>query len=149
MRGLTVNDDYFRATNRINVESRVKPWLTIGTRTQFSYEDESGAGPSWSSAYSMNPLTHAYDEDGNIKVYPWDGNYYFANPLQGLLYKDKDEAFSFTKRVAREEGLLTGISTGAVLAAVSKLSDKFVPGSRILAFNYDTGERYLSAEGLF
>ncbi len=93
VKGLTVNDDYFRATNRINVESKVTPWLTIGTRTQFSYEDESGAGPSWSSAYSMNPLSHAYDDDGNIKVYPWDGNYYFANPLQGLLYKDKDESF--------------------------------------------------------
>jgi cysteine synthase A len=69
--------------------------------------------------------------------------------IDEIIRVSRDEAFTFTRRVAREEGLLTGISTGAVLAAVSKMSDNFVPGSRILAFNYDTGERYLSAEGLF
>jgi TonB-linked SusC/RagA family outer membrane protein len=118
VKGLTINDDYFRATNRINVESKVTPWLTIGTRTQFSYEDESGAGPSWSEAFSMNPLTHAYDEDGNIKIYPWEGNYYFSNPLQGLLFEDKDESFQvFTNNFAIVDfpfvkGLTYRINTG-------------------------------------
>ena len=61
----------------------------------------------------------------------------------------KEEAYGFAKRAAREEGLLVGISTGAVLAAVSRLSVNFRPGSKILAFNYDTGERYLSEKELF
>jgi cysteine synthase A len=61
----------------------------------------------------------------------------------------RDEAFDFAQRAAREEGLLAGISTGASLAAVAKKLRDIPTGSTILTFNYDTGERYLSIEGLF
>ncbi|MFV0225219.1 cysteine synthase A [Empedobacter falsenii] len=61
----------------------------------------------------------------------------------------KEEAFEFTKKVAKEEGLFVGISTGASLAAVSKKLDKIGNEAKILTINYDTGERYLSVEGLF
>jgi len=69
--------------------------------------------------------------------------------LDGIITVGKDEAYNFTKRVAKEEGLFVGISTGAVLAAVAKKLPEIPEGSRILTFNYDTGERYLSIEGLF
>lgn len=61
----------------------------------------------------------------------------------------KDEAFEFAKRIAKEEGILVGISTGASLAAVAKKFNEIPDGATILTFNYDTGERYLSIEGLF
>ncbi|MFV0179285.1 cysteine synthase A [Empedobacter falsenii] len=61
----------------------------------------------------------------------------------------KEEAFEFTKKVAKEEGLFVGISTGASLAAVSKKLDKIGNEAKIITINYDTGERYLSVEGLF
>ena len=48
------------------------------------------------------------------------------------------------RRCAREEGLLVGISSGATLAAIKAKSAELAAGSRILGFNYDTGERYLS-----
>jgi cysteine synthase A len=69
--------------------------------------------------------------------------------LDGIIKVSKDEAFAFTKRAAKEEGLFIGISSGASLAAVNqKLAD--VPkGSKFLTFCYDTGERYLSVDGLF
>ena len=69
--------------------------------------------------------------------------------LDGIIKVTKEEAFDFTKKAAKEEGLFMGISSGASLAAVNqKLAD--VPkGSKILTFCYDTGERYLSVEGLF
>jgi cysteine synthase A len=51
--------------------------------------------------------------------------------------------------MAKEEGILVGISTGAALAAVASKLSEIPKGSRILTFNYDTGERYLSVEGLF
>ncbi len=69
--------------------------------------------------------------------------------LDGIITVGKDEAYNFTKRVAKEEGLFVGVSTGAVLAAVAKKLPEIPEGSRILTFNYDTGERYLSIEGLF
>ncbi|MDF0720713.1 cysteine synthase A [Kaistella sp. PBT33-4] len=69
--------------------------------------------------------------------------------LDGTISVEKEEAFEFTKRLAREEGILAGISTGSSLAAISKQLSEIPEGSRILTFNYDTGERYWSVEGLF
>ncbi len=59
----------------------------------------------------------------------------------------KEEAFAMVRRAAQEEGLLVGISSGASLAAVDKILTE-TPNSRILTFAYDSGERYLSVEGL-
>jgi len=69
--------------------------------------------------------------------------------LDEVIQVEKSEAYDYARRIAREEGIFTGISTGASLAAVGRLLDKSDPTSRILTFNYDTGERYLSVEDLF
>jgi len=69
--------------------------------------------------------------------------------LDGVVKIDKDEAFEYTKRAAVEEGLFIGVSSGAALAAVAKSLKDIPQGKKILTFNYDTGERYLSVEGLF
>jgi cysteine synthase A len=69
--------------------------------------------------------------------------------LDGIIKVTKEEAFNFTRRAAKEEGLFVGISSGASLAAVNQKLKEFPKGSRILTFSYDTGERYLSIEGLF
>ena len=69
--------------------------------------------------------------------------------LDGIIQVTKEEAFSYAKRCAKEEGILVGISTGASLAAVSQKIKDIPSGSRILTFCYDTGERYLSTENLF
>ncbi|MGV0995088.1 cysteine synthase A [Empedobacter falsenii] len=61
----------------------------------------------------------------------------------------KEEAFEFAKKVAKVEGLFVGISTGASLAAVDKTLNEVDQNAKILTVNYDTGERYLSVEGLF
>jgi len=58
-------------------------------------------------------------------------------------------AFDFARRCAKQEGIFVGISTGASLAAIYKKLDEIPEGSRVLTFAYDTGERYLSIEGLF
>ena len=69
--------------------------------------------------------------------------------LDGVIAVTKEEAFDFTQRLAREEGILAGISTGASLAAVAKKVAELPKGAKILTFNYDTGERYWSVDGLF
>ncbi len=71
--------------------------------------------------------------------------------LDGVVQVEADEAFDYTRRAAREEGLFIGISSGASLAAVAKkIEEGEIPdGAKVLTFCYDTGERYLSVEGLF
>ena len=69
--------------------------------------------------------------------------------LDGIIKVSKEEAYTFTKRAAKEEGLFVGISSGASLAAVNKKLNEFSKGAIIMTFCYDTGERYLSTDGLF
>jgi cysteine synthase A len=69
--------------------------------------------------------------------------------IDGTIQVTEEEAFDYTRKVARLEGLFVGISSGAVLAAVAIKVKEISAGSRIMAFNYDTGERYLSVEDLF
>lgn len=69
--------------------------------------------------------------------------------LDGTVEITKEEAFEYTQKAAKEEGLFVGISSGASLAAVAKKIKELPAGSRILTFSYDVGERYLSVDGLF
>ncbi|NOX19539.1 MAG: cysteine synthase A [Chlorobi bacterium] len=69
--------------------------------------------------------------------------------LDGSIAVSKEEAFQFVKSLARKEGILAGISTGATLAAISKKLSEIGENKIVLGFNYDTGERYLSVDELF
>lgn len=69
--------------------------------------------------------------------------------LDGVIQVSEDESFEFARRAALEEGIFVGGSSGASLAAVAKHLATATPGTRILTFCYDTGERYLSVPGLF
>ncbi|MGD0338800.1 MAG: cysteine synthase A [Bacteroidota bacterium] len=69
--------------------------------------------------------------------------------LDGTIQVSKEEAYEYARRSAKEEGIFVGISSGAALAAVAKKLAEMPKGSRVLTFCYDTGERYLSIEGLF
>jgi len=72
-----------------------------------------------------------------------------AAVLDGVIQVSRDESFDYAQRLAKEEGLLAGISTGAAVAAVAQKLAEIPKGARVLTFNYDTGERYLSVEGLY
>jgi cysteine synthase len=74
---------------------------------------------------------------------------YQSGLIDDVIQISKDEAFEYARKIAKEEGILVGISTGASLAAVAKKVATLPDNATILTFNYDTGERYLSIEGLF
>jgi cysteine synthase A len=60
---------------------------------------------------------------------------------------DAEAAKEMARRAAREEGMLVGVSSGATLAAIAQKLPELPKGSRVIGFNYDTGERYLSVDG--
>ena len=67
--------------------------------------------------------------------------------LDGVIQGEAEAAREMARRSAREEGMLVGISSGATLAAIAQKLPELTAGARVLGFNYDTGERYLSVEG--
>lgn len=69
--------------------------------------------------------------------------------LDGCIQVTEQDAFLYARRIAREEGIFVGISSGATLAAIAQKLETIPSGSRVLGFCYDSGERYLSIEGLY
>jgi cysteine synthase A len=69
--------------------------------------------------------------------------------LDGVIQVDAEPAREMARRSASEEGMLVGISSGATLAAIAQKLPELPAGAKVLGFNYDTGERYLSVEGFF
>lgn len=74
-------------------------------------------------------------------------NVYNSSLIDAIIQVSKDEAFEMARQIAKKEGIFVGISTGASLAAIVKAN--LPQNSNVLTFNYDTGERYLSVEGLY
>ncbi|BBM01550.1 cysteine synthase A [Microbulbifer sp. GL-2] len=69
--------------------------------------------------------------------------------LDGTVLVSEEDSFEMARQCALKEGIFVGISSGASLAAVKKREGEFAPGSRVLVFSYDSGERYLSVKDLF
>lgn len=107
-------------------------------------------------AYAVEPVLSAVLSGGAPGPHPIQGIGTGFVPailetklLDGVITVTKEEAFSYAVRAAKEEGIFLGISSGASLAAVAKKLPELPANSRVLTFNYDTGERYLSVDGLF
>jgi cysteine synthase A len=106
--------------------------------------------------YAVEPELSAVLSGGSPSPHPLQGigagfipSIMRTDLLDGVIKISKEEAYTFTKRAAKEEGLFIGISSGAALAAINQKINEFPDGAKILTFNYDTGERYLSTDGLF
>jgi len=101
--------------------------------------------------YAVEPTLSAVISGGKPGPHPIQGlaaGFIPANlhtqVLDGTIQVEADDAKDMARRAAREEGMLVGISSGATLAAIRQKRPDLPAGSRILGFNYDTGERYLS-----
>ena len=92
VKGIAVNDDFNRLSGRVNVETKIIEWISMGTRTNLSFDDASGA-PANFDLVRTNPLTSAYDEYGRLTVHPWPENIVLGNHLAPLLYDDLDKSY--------------------------------------------------------
>jgi len=106
--------------------------------------------------FAVEPEASPVLSGGNPGLHPIQGigagfipKNYHADAIDGVIQVGKEEAFEFARSIARQEGILAGISTGSSLAAVNKKLAEIPQDAVVLTFNYDTGERYLSIEGLF
>jgi len=108
---------------------------------------------SWPNmkAYAVEPAGSPVISGGQPGPHPIQGigagfipENLHTQAIDGAIQVDPEDAKEWARQCATKEGLLVGISSGATLAAIAKKLPDLEPGSRILGFNYDTGERYLS-----
>ncbi len=102
-------------------------------------------------AYAVEPTLSPVISGGQPAPHPIQGigagfipSNLHTQAIDGAIQVDPADAKEMARRCAREEGMLVGISSGATLAAIAQHLANLAPGSRVLGFNYDTGERYLS-----
>lgn len=102
-------------------------------------------------AYAVEPTLSPVISGGQPAPHPIQGigagfipSNLHTQAIDGAIQVDPADAKEWARRSAREEGLLVGISSGATLAAIAAKLRELPAGSRVLGFNYDTGERYLS-----
>ena len=102
-------------------------------------------------AYAVEPSLSPVISGGQPGPHPIQGigagfipSNLHTRALDGALQVGADDAKAWARRCATEEGMLVGISSGATLAAIAAQLDELPAGTRVLGFNYDTGERYLS-----
>ncbi len=112
--------------------------------------------PKWSQlkVFAVEPAASPVISGGKPSPHPIQGigagfipNNLKIELLDGVILVEAEEAREMARRAAREEGVLVGISSGAALAAIAKKLPELKKDARVLGFNYDTGERYLSIEG--
>ena len=102
-------------------------------------------------AYAVEPTLSPVISGGQPAPHPIQGigaGFIPANlhtqSIDGAIQVDPADAKEWARQCATREGILVGISSGATLAAIAQKLPDLAPGSRVLGFNYDTGERYLS-----
>ena len=107
-------------------------------------------GPSL-KAYAVEPTLSPVISGGQPGPHPIQGigagfipTNLHTQAIDGAIQVEPEDAKEMARRCAREEGLLVGISSGATLAAIAQKLAELPAGARVLGFNYDTGERYLS-----
>lgn len=96
VQGIAVNDQFKRYSIRPNVDIKVTPWLTIGSSTQFSFQDRSGRPADFAGQFGanvMNPLTTAFNGDGTPSVYAWPEYNTAGNPLGETVATNKDNGY--------------------------------------------------------
>jgi len=109
--------------------------------------------PHWPGlkVYAVEPAASPVISGGSPAPHPIQGigagfipaNLHVA-AIDGVIQVSADDAKEYARQSAAKEGLLVGISSGATLAAIAQKLPELPAGSRVLGFNYDTGERYLS-----
>jgi TonB-linked SusC/RagA family outer membrane protein len=120
--GVAVNDNFDRATVRVNLDQKVRPWLTIGTSTQGARVTRDGVPVNFTTAFQSNPLVSPFDAAGNQRLIPWPEDPSLSNALENLNIVNDDvskRVFSsnyLEVTVPRIQGLTYRLNAGLDMA---------------------------------
>jgi len=96
VKGLAVNDNNRKLSSRINVDTKLADWFTLGTKTQLTYNNKDGEAPTMDNMFWMNPLTSSLDADGHYLIYPWPEDPFFEHPLAPTLYTNINDSYQIS-----------------------------------------------------
>jgi TonB-linked SusC/RagA family outer membrane protein len=177
VKGVTMNDKYSRYTFRMNLDTKIAKWLTIGTRTQLGFDDRGGATINWEDVLRTNPLTQSHTDAGELTIYPWEEFTDIGNPLEPLYYDNKDKSFQivtnnyavvdfpFIKGLSYRintgirktstdvsnyigRNTKTGLEARGVATTLRRIEDNTVI-ENILSYSREFGDHTISATGLY
>ncbi|MDN3619552.1 TonB-dependent receptor [Polaribacter undariae] len=118
VKGIAKNDNYQRISTRVNLDTKINSWLTLGTRSTLTFGDQSGNSANFSDVFWMNPLTKPYNDDGSLNIYPWEEDTFWSNPLEGVYMKNTNTSTQIVTNnflnieIPSIEGLQFRLNTG-------------------------------------
>ncbi len=92
-KGIAKNDDFSRYSLRASLDTKLKPWLKLGSSTQLALYNRDGREANFENAFKMNPFAVPYNEDGTINLTPWPENSFYTNPLEPLNIQNEDRTY--------------------------------------------------------
>lgn len=120
--GVALNDEFNRATVRLNLDQKLRSWLNVGTSTQGVRTLRDGVPVNFTTAFQSNPLIAPYDSAGRQILIPWPEDPITSNALMNLQAVDEDiskRVFSSNYvelTVPRVEGLSYRLNAGLDIA---------------------------------
>jgi TonB-linked SusC/RagA family outer membrane protein len=126
--GVVINDNYKRGSIRINATSKINNWLSIGTNTNLTYSDNSGAQPSFIDLFNKTPLAVPFNPDGSVNITPVASDDRKINPIENLLYDDLNKKH---------------------IVASNNYIDLQLPSVKGLTYRLNTGLQYQTSEKNF
>jgi TonB-linked SusC/RagA family outer membrane protein len=116
--GVVIQDQYKRATSRLNITSNLTKWLTLGSNTMLAYANNSGAPPSFVDLFNKSPLAVPFNPDGSVNITPIADDPRKLNPIETLLWNDLKRKYSVSSNnylnieVPSVKGLSYRLNTG-------------------------------------
>ncbi|MCF8379795.1 MAG: TonB-dependent receptor [Bacteroidales bacterium] len=109
-KGIVIDDEYKRVTNRVNLETNITDWLTMSSSNMLTWKDRSGAIPRFTDVFNKSPLMRPFNEDGSINIMPDSDNEKRINPIESQLYDDYNIDYNLNSNLAVIAEIAKGFS---------------------------------------
>jgi TonB-linked SusC/RagA family outer membrane protein len=109
-KGIVINDNYTRVTNRVNLQAKITDWLNMTSSNMLTWKDKSGAKPSFVDVFNKSPLMRPFNPDGSINIVPDADNEKRYNPIECLLYDDYNVGYNLTSNISFVAKLFKGMT---------------------------------------